>query len=220
MKRHIYLFRHAQTNYNRDHRFTGWIDSKLTPFGRKQAKIVARKLRSKKIGAAFCSHLSRSKNTLHAVLEFHPECKLIFEDDRIIERNYGRLSGKSHSWFVHKEGEDSYKTLCHWHKIDHLHGKEREEFERRIGEVELQVIRRSYEVVPPGGESVKMVEARVKPFIKDLLKFMKREQVNVAVSAHGNSMRPFRKYFEKMTNDQMMSLENPFDDYFDYTVNL
>ena len=65
-----------------------------------------------------------------------------------------------------------------------------------------------------------MVEKRVNIFIKELLRFMKREKVNVALSAHGNSMRPFRKYFEKLSIKQMMELENPWDDYFDYIVNV
>ena len=69
---------------------------------------------------------------------------------------------------------------------------------------------------PPGGESVAIVEKRVRSFIKDLLKMMKQKKVNVAISAHGNSMRPFRRYFEKLSIKQMMKLENPWDDYFEY----
>lgn len=63
-----------------------------------------------------------------------------------------------------------------------------------------------------------MVEKRVNAFIKDLLKLMKKEKVNIAISAHGNSMRPFRRYFEKLTIDEMMKLENQWDEYFEYTV--
>jgi bisphosphoglycerate-dependent phosphoglycerate mutase len=47
---------------------------------------------------------------------------------------------------------------------------------------------------------------------------MKKEKVNIAISAHNNSMRPFRRYFEKLTIKQMMKLENPWDNYFDYAV--
>ena len=87
-----------------------------------------------------------------------------------------------------------------------------------MGEAELKIVRRSYTVPPPGGESIKDVEKRVKSFIKDLLKKMKKEKINVAISAHGNSMRPFRRYFEKLSQEQMMKLETPWDDYFEYTV--
>ncbi len=218
MKLKIYLFRHAQTYFNRAHRFTGWKDSKLTPLGNQQAKKIALKLKGKHIDVAYQSHLSRSKDTLRAVLKYHPECKKVIVDDRIIERSYGELQGKSHEQFVKQMGIKDYQTLLHWHKVDHLHGKVRKDFIEKHGEADLKIIRRSYAHVPPGGESVKMVEKRVNLFIKDLLKKMKKEKVNVAISAHGNSMRPFRKYFEHLSIKQMMQLENPWDDYFEYTV--
>ena len=65
---------------------------------------------------------------------------------------------------------------------------------------------------------MKRVEKRVLSFIKDLLALMEKEKTNVAISAHSNSMRPFRKYFENLTLKQMMALENPYNKYFDYTV--
>lgn len=219
-KLHIYLFRHGQTYFNRDHRFTGWKDSKLTPKGVRDAKKIAKKLKNKKFQVAYHTRLSRSKDTLKRVLKYHPECKKLIEDDRMIERSYGRLQGRSHQQFVEQEGTDTYKTLLHWHKIDHLSGREKKEFIKKAGEAELQIVRRSYSVRPPGGESVKDVEKRVNSFIKDLLKRMRKEKVNVAISAHGNSMRPFRKHFEKLTIQQMMKLENPWDDYFEYTISL
>ena len=187
----IYLFRHAQTYYNKNKVFTGWKDSKLTPFGRQQAKIVAKKLKGKKFDIAFRTSLSRSGDTLRAVLECHPECRHIFIDDRMIERSYGDLQGMSHRVY-----------------------------ERTHDAAELYRIRRSYDHPPPGGESVKMVEKRVMAFVKDLLAYMKRNRVNVAISAHGNSMRPFRKHFERLTIKQMMKLENPWDDYFEYKIRI
>ena len=104
--------------------------------------------------------------------------------------------------------------------IEDFDPKTREKVEDMIGEAEYKIIHRSYDVPPPGGESIKMVEKRVKSFIKDLLKKMKKEKVSVAISAHGNSMRPFRKHFEKLSIKQMMKLENPWDDYFHYTIDV
>jgi len=189
MKLHIYLFRHGQTYFNRDKRFTGWIDSKLTPKGIKQSKKIAKKLKNKKIDVAYQTRLSKSKDTLKPVLKYHPECKEVITDDRMIERNYGNLSGKYHKTIINKQGKKQFNI---WH--------------------------RSYDIPPPKGESIKDVEKRVKPFIKDLLRKMKKEKVNVAISAHNNSMRPFRKYFEKLSNNEMMQLENPWDDYFEYII--
>ncbi|MBR9675865.1 histidine phosphatase family protein [Candidatus Woesearchaeota archaeon] len=218
MKLKIYLFRHAQTYFNKHHYFTGHKDSKLTSLGLKQAKKIAVKLKGKRIDVAYQTKLSRSKDTLKEVLKYHSECKKIITDNRMIERSYGVLEGHSHESFIKEHGHEDYEVLLHEHKVHHLHGKAREEFERAVGKAELQVIRRNYEAWPPGGESVEMVERRVLPFIKDLLKYMKVNKVNVAISAHGNSMRPFRRYFEDFSVEEMMSLENPWDDYFEYEI--
>lgn len=218
MKLHIYIFRHGQTFFNKNHRFTGWKNSKLTPQGYKDAKKVAIALKNKKIDVAYHTSLSRSKDTLKEILKYHPECKQIIQDDRHRERSYGIYEGKHHESVIKQEGKDSYETLVRWHKIDHLKGFERKEFERKLGEAELQIIRRSYSVKPPKGESVEMVCKRVDPFIKEVIKKMKKERINVAISSHGNAMRPMRKYFEKLSRIDMMKLENPWDKHFEYVI--
>lgn len=191
MKLKIYIFRHGQTYYNKKHIFTGWKDSKLTPLGKKQAIIIAKKLKNKKFQVAYQTRLSRSKDTLKPVLKYHPECRKIITDNRMFERSYGKLEKKYHKTIIAKYGKKQYDI---WH--------------------------RSYNTAPPKGESVKTVEKRVLSFIKDLIKFMKKNKVNVAISAHNNSMRPFRRYFEKLSIKQMMKLENPYDDYFEYTIDV
>lgn len=189
MELKIYLFRHGQTYFNEEKRFTGWKDSKLDKNGIKSAKIIAKKLKNKRIDVAFQSRLSRSKDSLKEVLKYHPECKKIIIDDRIIERSYGKLQGKYH------------KTII-----------------ERLGKKQFDIWHRSYNIAPPKGESIKMVEKRVLSFIKYLLKYMKENEVNVAISAHGNSMRPLRRYFEKFSIKKMMEIEMPYDYCFEYTI--
>jgi len=189
MKIHIYIFRHGETNFNRSKRFTGWVNSRLTPKGIEQAKLISEILKEKTFQIAFKTSLSRSSNSLKIVLKHHPECKKVIVDDRMIERSYGDLERKYHKTVIKKYGKRQFDL---WH--------------------------RSYDVPPPGGESIKMVEKRVLSFVKDLLSLMKREKVNVAISAHNNSMRPFRRYFENLTIKQMMELENPYNKYFDYLI--
>ena len=186
---HIYIFRHGETHYNRSKRFTGKANSRLTPKGIMQSKIIAEKLREKKFQIAFKTSLSRSSDSLKTVLKYHPECQRIIVDDRMIERSYGKLERKYH------------KTII-----------------RRYGRRQFDIWHRSYGVPPPNGESIKMVEETVLSFMKDLITLIEREKVNVVISAHGNSMRPFRRHFEGLTVDQMMDLENPHDEYFDYIV--
>jgi 2,3-bisphosphoglycerate-dependent phosphoglycerate mutase len=215
----IWIFRHGRTFYNEKHIFTGWKDAKLSPKGLKDAEILAKKLKNKRIDLAFSSDLKRAKQTLNEVLKYHPKTKIIL-DKRLRERSYGKLEGKSHNQFIHKEGTEDYKTLLHWHKIDNLRGKEKQEFIKSIGEAELKIIRRSFFVKPPGGESIQMVEKRVQNFIKDLLKLMKKEKINVAISAHGNSIRPFRKYFEHLSIEKTMKIEQSYQDFNEYTIKI
>ena len=185
----IYLFRHGRTKDNINGRFSGWRDSKLVQSGKDDAKIVALRLKKKKIEAAFFTKLSRSKDTLKQVLKFHPECRILIEDNRIIERNYGNLNGMTHLEIVEKYGADKYDS---WH--------------------------RGFSARPPKGESFADIEKRVKDFIKDLIKFMNKNNVNVAISAHGNSIRLFRKILEKKSEKEAVTWEIPYDKVFEYKI--
>lgn len=190
MKRcYIYLFRHGTTWDNARGRFSGFRQTTLNTRGKEDAKIVALRLKNKKIQVAYQSSLKRSKQTLKEVLKFHPECKTVVTDDRIIERDYGNVTGLTHYKYIINHTPKKY---------DSFH--------------------RGYKTSPPGGESIFVVEKRVNSFIKDLINFVKKNKVNVAVSAHGNSMRPFRRYFEKLSVNEMMSLENPYDNIFEYEI--
>lgn len=189
MKSKIYLFRHGQTTYNRDGRFTGLHDPILTKKGISEAKKIAKTLKNKKFQVAFYTHLKRSKQTLKEVLKFHPECKTFFEDDRMIERNYGSLNGKTHKEFIKKYGEEKY-----------------------------DLVHRDFKTAPPKGESFAMVEKRVSRFIRDLKKFMKKNKYNVAISAHGNSIRLFRKIMEQVSKKEACSWFIPYDKVYTYSI--
>jgi 2,3-bisphosphoglycerate-dependent phosphoglycerate mutase len=185
----IYLFRHGQTTFNRDKIFTGFKDAKLSPAGKRHAKVIARKLRKKKFQFAFQTKLSRAKDTLRPVLDEHPECVGVIEDNRMIERSYGTLEGKKHAAVIKKFGQDQFDK---WH--------------------------RGYSVRPPKGESFADVEKRVKKFITDLKKFVKKNKVNVAISAHGNSIRLFRKVWEKLSKEKTEKLNIPYDKVYTYSI--
>lgn len=189
MKLNIYLFRHGKTVYNTKGIFTGFIDSKLTKEGIKHAKVIAEKLKNKKFQVAFQTELSRSKDTLKPVLKYHPECKEVITANRMIERNYGIYSGMSHNAFIKKYGQKNY---------DEVH--------------------RGWNVKIPKGENFKQVEDRVKVFIKNLIRFMKKEKVSVAISAHGNSIRLFRKIWEKASIKETVKWFIPYDKVYHYTI--
>jgi len=148
------------------------------------------RLKDKKIGAFFHSGLKRSKQTLKEVLRFHQNPRVIC-DKRLMERCYGKLQGKTHLQVAQRIGVEKY---------DLLH--------------------RGYKNKPPQGESMADVEKRVLGFIKELLAYMKKEKVNVAISAHGNSMRPFRRYFEKLSEKEMCTLYNDYESVYTYSLEL
>ena len=187
----IYLFRHGQTTFNRDEMFTGEIDAKLTVEGRKHAEKIAKKLKDKKFQVAIQTRLSRSKDTLKLVLKYHPECKFILEDNRMIERSYGNLSGKSHKTIIKKYGQAQYDR---WHRGYGIRDR------------------------PPLGECFSDVEKRVNDFIKDLKRFIRKNKVNVAISAHGNSIRLFRKIMENASKEDVVKWFIPYDKVFKYRI--
>jgi bisphosphoglycerate-dependent phosphoglycerate mutase len=191
MKNKIYLFRHGQTYYNKNKIFTGWKDSKLTPKGINDAKNIAQKLKGERIDVAIHTSLSRSKDTLKYVLAFHPECKVILVDDRMIERSYGDLAGKTHKKIIEEFGKEQYEI---WHRGYSINGR------------------------PPKGECFADVEKRVSKFISWLKSYIKKNKVNVAISAHGNSIRLFRKIMENLSVEKTIGIEIPYDKVYIYEV--
>jgi 2,3-bisphosphoglycerate-dependent phosphoglycerate mutase len=111
----------------------------------------------------------------------------IIADTRIKERNYGSLTGTNKTTLQEKDPSDFQK----WH--------------------------RSYDVPPPGGESIQEVEKRVLDFLTDMKKSLQLHDI-IFISAHGNSIRPMRKYFEHLTNEQMCSYEYQPAIIFSYTI--
>jgi len=185
----VYLFRHGQTFYNKNGWFTGWRESSLTPKGKRHAETIARKLKNKKFQVAIQTRLSRSKDTLKPVLKYHPECKKIITDNRMIERSYGIYAGNSHNSIIKKYGQEVY---------DKIH--------------------RGWDVHIPKGENFKQIEQRIKPFIKWLKAYMKKNKVSVAISAHGNSIRLFRKIVEGANVNDTVKWFIPYDKVFEYDV--
>jgi 2,3-bisphosphoglycerate-dependent phosphoglycerate mutase len=214
----IYLFRHGQTTFNRDKRFTGQSEAKLTKKGKLHAKKVARLLKDKKFETAIHTSLSRSVDTLKPVLKFHPECKTLLEDDRMIERSYGELQGTTHKQFIDNIGKQSYDLRVHGDAIENLDPETRDKVEDFLGKKEYAAIHRGYKVAAPGGESFADVEKRVKSFIKDLKVYMRQNKTNVAISAHGNSIRLFRKIMEHASRKSSTKWFIPYDKVFEYSV--
>jgi 2,3-bisphosphoglycerate-dependent phosphoglycerate mutase len=185
----LFVFRHAETTDNSRGIFSGWRDPELTSKGLSQAQEIAEQLRRERIDCAFTSHLKRARKTLEIVLDGRSAVP-VFTDDRLIERCYGLLQGKS----KRKVAEERPEWFAKVH--------------------------RGYDFPPPQGESLRMVENRTLPFLTQLEKWLQRSQGNVAISCHGNSLRPIRRVFEHLSLRQMLQIENPQDRAMAYALHL
>ena len=188
MSSNLYIVRHGQTSFNASgtKTFTGWIDVDISEVGVQQATGIAQTLKDIRFDVAYTSRLKRASHTLEILLAPHSYGVPVIVDDRIIERSYGDLSGQLHT-DVQAKHPDMYKI---WH--------------------------RSYDVPPPNGESVKIVEMRVYGFINELLR-ESGDNKNILISAHGNSIRCLRAYLERLSVEQEMAVEVPQDDYLHYS---
>lgn len=187
----VYIFRHGQTEDNANFIFSGWRETKLTQEGIKQAEILADKIKNIKFDRLVSSPQVRAVETMKIAMSKNESSKnlKIETDERIKERSYGDYTGKS-------------------------------KLEIQIENPEKLVeIRRSYDFVPPNGESIEMVCNRVSEFCDDLVSSLNGTNLKVAISCHGNSIRGFRKHFENLNNDQTAKLETPLgQDYASYVI--
>lgn len=187
----IYVFRHGQTEDNANFVFSGERDAKLTKEGIKQAEILSEKIKSIRFDRLISSPQTRAVETMKIALSKNNLSKdiEIETDERIRERSYGDLTGKSKMDMQLKDPE------------------------------ELLKIRRSFDFVPVNGESIEMVCDRVGNFCNDLVKEISGKNIKVAISCHGNSMRGFRKYFEGLDNETVSKVETPLaQDYAAYVI--
>lgn len=187
----IYIFRHGQTDDDANYIFGGWRESKLNKEGEKQALVLADKLKDKKIDRLVSSPQVRAVDTMKLAASKNEKAKNlpIETDERIKERSYGDFTGKSKLKIQLKDPE------------------------------KLKKIRRSYDFVPPNGESIEMVCKRVGDFCEDLIKSVKGVKANVAISCHGNSIRGFRRYFEHLSDKETAEIETPLgQDYAAYVI--
>lgn len=162
----LVLLRHGQSEWNRDNKFTGFHDAKLTELGIEEAKEAGKKIAAANItfDQVFTSTLSRANITARLALETAGQGALIdtmIEHDDLRERDYGDLVGLNKA-----DTADKY-------------GKE-----------QVHIWRRSYDVPPPGGECLQdVVENRVRPYYEANIKPMLDNGKNILIAAHGNSLR-------------------------------
>ena len=177
----LVLVRHGQSEWNAQNRFTGWADVDLTARGVEEAHKAARALKEKGIrfDEAFTSDLIRAQRTLDIILKDLGQTDIpITRDKALNERDYGDLVGMN-----------------------------KDDARRKWGEEQVHIWRRSYDVRPPGGESLKDTAERAVPYFEKHILPKVEAGENVLVSAHGNSLRAIIMWLEKLTPEQVLKLE-------------
>lgn len=175
----LVIFRHGQSVWNLENKFTGWVDVELSPKGIEEAKNAGLKLRGYTFDYAYASDLIRAQHTLILALEAASHLPIVpIYDKALNERMYGDL-----------QGLDKAETA------------------RKYGEKQVKVWRRSFDIPPPNGESLKDTADRVIPYFeKEIIPKLKVGK-NVVIAAHGNSLRALIMYLEKMTPEQILEFE-------------
>jgi 2,3-bisphosphoglycerate-dependent phosphoglycerate mutase len=185
------VVRHGQSVWNLENKFTGDVDVDLTPLGRTEAREAGKKLKGILFGQAFTSALKRAQETLTLILEeTGPPLPPITKDAALNERSYGDLQGLN-----------------------------KEEMARKYGAGQVLIWRRSYSVVPPGGESLENTASRVLPYYRRQIEPLLKAGENILIVAHGNSLRALMMYLEDISPEAIADVNLPTGTPRLYTMN-
>lgn len=174
----LVIFRHGQSVWNLENKFTGWVDVELSEKGMQEAKTAGEKLKPFNFDLAYASDLKRAQHTLTAALEVAGKSVPTTYNIALNERMYGDLQGLDKTATAQKYGDEQVKI---W--------------------------RRSFDIAPPNGESLKDTAARVIPYFKAEIEPKLKAGKNIVIAAHGNSLRALIMYLEKMTPEQILEFE-------------
>ena len=177
----LVLVRHGQSQWNLENRFTGWVDVPLTVTGRAEAHRAGELLAATglRFSKAYTSVLVRAQQTLDIILDVLGQADIpVVRDQALNERHYGDLQGKNKA-----------------------------ETAAMYGEEQVHIWRRSYDVRPPGGESLADTAARALPYFEGRIIPDLRAGETVIVSAHGNSLRSIVMNLDKLSREQVLALE-------------
>ena len=177
----LIIVRHGQSQWNLENRFTGWVDIDLSPKGEEEAKKAGDLLKGYKFDKAYTSDLVRAQHTLDIILGEIGQADIPVEKDLALnERMYGDLQGLN-----------------------------KDETRQKFGEEQVHIWRRSFDIAPPAGESLKDTADRVLPYYKEKIEPELRAGKDIIISAHGNSLRALIMYLEKLSPEEIVKVEIP-----------
>ncbi|MAU57577.1 MAG: 2,3-bisphosphoglycerate-dependent phosphoglycerate mutase [Hyphomicrobiales bacterium] len=176
----LIILRHGESEWNKLNLFTGWEDVSLTDQGKIEAKLAAFAIQNLKVDVnhAYTSALKRAKDTLGIVLYILKKDIPMISDQALNERNYGSLTGMN-----------------------------KDEARNKWGDEQVKLWRRSYDIAPENGESLKDTCERTIPYFKKNILPKLYDGENVIITAHGNSLRSIIMYVEELSEEEIISVE-------------
>lgn len=175
----LVLVRHGQSQWNLENRFTGWVDVPITEQGAAEAVRAGRALRGVAFDRAFTSELQRAQQTLDIILKETEKTGIPIERSQALnERHYGDLQGLNKA-----------------------------ETAQKYGDAQVHLWRRSFDVKPPNGESLKDTAARTLPYFREKILPAAAAGPGVLVSAHGNSLRAIVMGLENLSPEEILKIE-------------
>ena len=189
----LVLVRHGESEWNKLNLFTGWRDPDLTETGIEEAHRAGKLIKKEGLvfDIAFTSALKRAQHTLEIILgELGQQSLETIKDQAINERHYGDLCGLN-----------------------------KDDARKKWGEEQVHIWRRSYDVPPPGGESLKDTAARVLPYYESTILPQVLAGKTVLVSAHGNSLRALIMQLDKLSTEEILKLNLPTGEPYVYRLN-
>ena len=204
----LILTRHGQSLWNAENKFTGWVDVPLSEMGRAEATIASCKLRDYRVRVCFTSMLFRAMETAVIILtEVDDIC-----DGRIPIIKHDVEDEDWHGWDKYNGDPEQELPVYTAAALDEryygeLQGLNKAETAAKFGKEQVHLWRRSYDVAPPGGESLADTVKRTVPFFRDrILKHLMAGD-NVLIAAHGNSLRSIIKYLENLSEEEIVKVE-------------
>ena len=181
MQSNLVLVRHGQSEWNEKNLFTGWKDPNLTKKGIGEAIEAGKLLKAKnmKFDLMYTSNLTRAQETGRLILEEMNLTNITIEKDQSLnERNYGDLAGLN-----------------------------KDDARKKWGDEQVHIWRRSFDVPPPGGESLKNTAERVLPYFHKNIMPEVKKGLDILIAAHGNSLRALVMELENISSDEIVNLE-------------
>lgn len=204
----LILTRHGQSLWNAENKFTGWVDVPLSERGRAEATIASCKLKDYRVRVCFTSMLFRAMETAIIILtEVDDIC-----GGRIPIIKHDTNDEDWHGWDQYSGDPEQELPVYTAAALDEryygeLQGLNKAETAAKFGKEQVQLWRRSYDVAPPGGESLEDTVKRTVPFFRDrILKHLITGD-DVLIAAHGNSLRSIIKHLENLSEEEIVKVE-------------